>query len=269
MLIDTHAHYNLEPIFPVWEQHWEMAKEKGIGKSIVVGTNLQTSKLACDLAGQNPDFFASVGVHPHDIDQLDIKNLDYLIGNNKKVVAIGEIGLDFFWLEDNEGQIKKDQQKGFLDQINLANEYNLPAIIHIRDKITPENQDNNAYTKTAQIMKDNPIKNNFVLHCVSGPISYIKEMVELGAFFGFDGNITYKNADHLREILKLVPDDRVVIETDAPYLPPVPYRGQTCEPWMISITAKYIEENFGISEAQLESNSLKLISGLYHNQPES
>jgi TatD DNase family protein len=275
MIIDTHAHYNLSPLLENWQQHWQKAQAKGIVSTIIVGANLETSQTALEVAKKEKGFFASVGVHPDDIAELDINFLENLIKNevhsnkkitkkekrNKKIIAIGEIGLDYFRLDpqdSNTPQIKQKQKEGFIKQIELANKLNLPIIVHIRD----------AYNDALEIIKNNPPKNKFVLHCFSGNPDYIKEMIELGAYFGVDGNITYKNASDLRDLLHLIPKNKVIVETDSPYLPPIPYRGKVCEPWMITLTADYLSENFQISKKQLLINSQIIFPALSPCRPE-
>ena len=144
----------------------------------------------------------------------------------------------------------------------MAIKYQLPIIIHCRDKKLPqEKTKGNAYWDLLQLMKQAKQKSDFqfVLHCASGPTEYISQMIDLGAYIGFDGNITYPNADDIRQIFKITPDDKKVIETDAPYLHPQSYRGQTCHPWMIVETARYLEENFDQDLDQLYENATRLL----------
>lgn len=255
MLIDTHTHYNFEPIGSRWRELWELAQAKGVTHAIQIGTNLITSQEVVALAEQESHFFATVGVHPHDIGELDMEKLRQLAQSSAKVVAIGEIGLDYFRLDRTNPQtvdLIAAQKKGFVEQLQLALELQLPLSIHVRD-----DQDQ-AYQDILAIFDQHPPQTNFVLHCVSGPTFYIEEMIRRGAWFGFDGNITYKNAESLREILRLVPTDKIVVETDAPYLPPMPHRGHSCEPWMLTLTAAYLAENFGLTQDQLAANSAQL-----------
>lgn len=254
MLIDTHTHYNFEGLKENWKSHWQIAQSRGVTHAVQIGTNMESSEEVVQLAQEEKGFFATVGVHPHDISDLDIKRLK-MLAMKPKVVAIGEIGLDYFRLDRNDPRtviIKQQQISGFKAQLELANELNLPLSLHVRD-----DQDE-AYQDLINILASTPPKSNFVLHCVSGPDFYIEKMIKKGAWFGFDGNVTYKNADQIREILKKVPSDKVVLETDAPFLPPMPHRGKTCEPWMLTLTADYIEENFGITREQLFANSRQL-----------
>ncbi len=254
MLIDTHTHYNFEGLKENWRGHWQIAQSRGVTHAIQIGTDMKTSEEVIALAQEEKGFFATVGVHPHDLENFDIEKLRQL-AIKPKVVAIGEIGLDYFRLDRNDPQtakIKTKQIAVFTAQLELANELNLPISIHVRDDMEEAHED------LIQIFSTTPPKNNFVLHCVSGPNFYIEAMIAKNAWFGFDGNVTYKNADLIRGILKKVPSDKVVVETDAPFLPPMPHRGKVCEPWMLTLTVNYLEENFGISKEQLFTNSRQL-----------
>jgi TatD DNase family protein len=256
MIIDTHCHYNDPKIKDNLDGYWKEAQDKGVTTAILIGTNIEDSKEVIEMTKDNKDFYSMVGVHPEHADQLDIKELEQL-ATQDKVVGIGEIGLDYYWLDKEAQDFDKivQQQKGtFIKQLELANKLNLPVSLHVRDK------GNEAYDDVLAIIKEHTPINNFVLHCVSGPEHYIEQMISLGAYFGFDGNVTYKNADDIRDILRMVPKDRVVVETDAPYLPPMPHRGKVCEPWMVVLTAEYLEEEFGVGEKQLKDNSVKLFN---------
>lgn len=284
MIIDTHVHYNLEPLAANWQSHWQKAHEHGVEKAIIVGSNFEDSNTAINIASNEPNLFAAIGLHPDNYSdpkaihnwlregklnldeatgdlETDIFELD-LIDDNKKVVAIGEIGLDYYWLKDQDPQqvefIKKVQQKALIKQLELAQKRQLPVIIHCRDKETPEKPTmGNAYWDLLEIIK-NFSSLSFTLHCVSGPLQYIKQMNNLGAYMGFDGNITYPNALQIRSIFALCPPEKRLLETDAPYLPPQQHRGKMCEPWMISLTAEYIQTNLDQSIAQLGQNSVNL-----------
>lgn len=253
-LIDTHCHYNLEPLYSNWPNHWAQALENGIAQSIIVGAGLRSSQKAVEIAQKENELYAAVGIHPErslKITDLN-QSLDQLekIAQNKKVVAIGEIGLDYFHLEKSQAQ--KDL---FIGQISLAKRLNLPIILHVRDK------EEAAYFETLEVLEEHwHFKKAVVFHCVSGPLKYVKKALDYpNSYFGFDGNITFKNADHLREIFQLVQKTaphKILLETDAPYLAPVPWRGQLCEPKMIAQTAKYLSENFQLDLDKVYQNSL-------------
>ncbi|MBP7740560.1 TatD family hydrolase [Candidatus Woesebacteria bacterium] len=301
-IIDTHCHYNMEPILGDATEHWQKSKKMGIEKSVVVGTNLIDSKLAIKISNENDGLFASIGLHPENFDeaiknilhgdkfsQLEIDNYlnksltDFFEFANKilstktlneknKLVAIGEIGLDYYRLKTKglkRNLVVELQKKAFTQLLEFAFKNNLVAIIHVRD--LAERTEENAYYDVLAILKsvistlDKKITPKFVLHCASGPVDYIKEAISLGGYVGFAGNITYHNSQNLREILQIVPKDKILIETDAPFLIPESQKNtdnndQYCEPYMIKYTAEYLESEMGVNLDIIKRNSEKLFS---------
>jgi len=274
-IIDTHCHYNLEPLYsgnPVhfrleekshllrmnWQDHWEQAQQHEIAGTVVVGANKETSLLAIEIAELKEQIIAAIGIHPEhalDFSLVEIENFFNDLLPNGNVKAIGETGLDYFRLERGTDLFAKTQiaqQELFKLQISLAQKHNLPLIIHVRDDQDRED----AYWQTLEILKQKlKPTDKFVLHCVSGPSEYVTEAVQLGGYIGFDGNVSYKKADSLRNLIKQVPMNRLLIETDAPYLPPQMHRGKVCEPWMIAETAKFAEEELQLDLEQIYNNS--------------
>ena len=248
MIIDTHSHYNLDPFWTDWTTHWLKAQAAGVHQSIVVGVNAETSKRAVTLAHSDENLFAAIGYHPTEKENVDIATLETLLPN-KKIIAIGETGLDYFHSKDVT-EIS-EQKKYFALHIRLAKKYSLPLIIHCRDR------SEQAYWDVLEILHTEKFSGTFILHCVSGPLAYIQEAVTMGAYFGIAGNMTYKNSEHLRDIVRAVPKDRLLLETDAPFLPPQEFRGKVCEPWMISKTAEYVSPQFNVELDQLYQNSLQ------------
>ena len=277
-VIDTHCHYNLEPLFsgkkshfkladdhPLlamnWQDHWQKAQTKGVIGGVVAGADIDSSLRALAIAEKQPQLVAAIGIHPHEAEKNSLADYQkFLTGllPNEHIKAIGETGLDYFRLEKTTAafaQTKQAQHALFELQIELAKQYSLPVIIHVRD------DEETAYWETLAIIKKHHDPNlKFVLHCASGPKEYIKEASALGAYIGFDGNLSYKNTDDLKQILRLTPTDKILIETDAPYLPPQGYRGQVCEPWMVTEVATYISENFAINLDLIVENSRKFFS---------
>lgn len=279
-IIDTHCHYNLEPLYSGqafcfkikdedsilkknWQDHWQKSQKEGIVKSIIVGPGIKSSQKAIEIAEVESNLYAAVGIHPERANKIDdIKNaLKQLtkLAQHKKVIAIGETGLDCFYLNSENPaemlEIKQKQKELFIGQINLANELNLPLILHVRDK-TEE-----AYLETLEIIEQHwQFKKALIFHCVSGPTNYIKKALKMrSSYFGFDGNLTFKKADDIRAIFSLVQETdskKILLETDAPYLAPEPRRGQICEPYMIIETAKYAENNLGANLKEIYQNSL-------------
>lgn len=285
MLIDTHVHYNLEPFFSnteeKWRSYWQKAQEHGIQKSIVVGADFITSTIATQVAENTDGLFASIGCHPgeyqnafqdaqnHKVSTYDSlfedvntdrDELGLLVGG-KKVVAIGETGLDYYRLPkevEDQAVIIRLQKHAFESQIELAQKHELPLILHVRDKELPEQPTKgNAYWDALSILQAKDVK-QFTLHCVSGPLSYVKAAIEMGGYMGFDGNISYPNAQHIRDIFKLVPENRRLVETDAPFLPPQEFRGKICEPWMLSKTVEYIVQVLKVDENSFTENAERL-----------
>ncbi|MFZ5376149.1 MAG: TatD family hydrolase [Patescibacteria group bacterium] len=277
-IIDTHCHLNLEPLFSGlpgdfgenktrhlsgkgWRDHWHAAKNNHVTKTIVIGVDPESSEKAILIAREENQIFASVGIHPENLDKnLDSSRLTDLIQKNRQnVVAIGEVGLDYYFLDKTQpsfSQISLKQIELFTKQISLAKELSLPLIIHSRDKDLPETPEpNNAYWQVFSILDQAKLTQPFVLHCCSGPLSFIKAALKLGAYIGIAGNVSYRNADHIRQIVGLTPAERLLLETDAPYLPPNQDRGKICEPWMIKNTADYLQKEFGLDLDQIIVNA--------------
>lgn len=217
-IFDTHAHYDDEQFDNDRDEVINSLKDSGIEKCINIGCDILTSKKACEIANNYDFIYAAIGIHPSEIAgaeaEIDeqIKVIKDIAITNKKVVAIGEIGLDYHWHNDN----KPLQKYAFIKQIELANELNLPISIHTRDAIDD----------TIHIIKNEiQIKNSGVLHCCPFNRELVKHGLESGLYIAFGGTCTFKNAKNADEIINMVPQDRILIETDSPYLAPDPLRG--------------------------------------------
>ena len=258
---DSHAHYNDEKFSEDREEILKQVYESGVTKLLCAGYSLESSKKALDIANKYNYVYASVGISPNDInfqeetdksqnekEVYDSKTPDFneilaqqlgqikILANNKKVVGIGEIGLDYYWNKEN----KKEQKQAFIKQIEIANELNLPIIIHTRD----------AVYDTLDILKNEitPVKKG-VFHCCPLNLDLIREGIKLGFYISFAGPITFKNSKNADEAIKLVPLDRILIETDSPYLAPEPKRGTRND----SRNVKYIAEKISkVKEMPLE-----------------
>lgn len=247
-MIDSHCHYNLEPIWPNWQKYWQQAQEYGVSESWIPGTSLETTRRAVAIAKQDVNLKALVGLHPTEVPDEDPENSPLLaslqqLSQDENVIGWGEIGLDYYRLDINDEKTRKNQQKWLKAQLALVPEGGLVQL-HVRDQHEPEEPTpGNAYWDVLQALEEWDWRGQVWLHCVSGPLTYVRQALAHGAHASFAGNITYPKADHIREIYRLVPSDRRHIETDAPYLAPQAFRGQSCEPWMISATHKFIEEN--------------------------
>lgn len=210
---DSHSHYNDEKFNVDRKNIIEENYKNGITSIICAGYSLASSCQAIQLSTEYNHMYATCGISPNDIeDDVDnqLKELEK-IATNDKVVAIGEIGLDYYWNKDN----KEKQKEVFIEQISIANKLGLPIVIHTRD----------AVMDTLKVLKQNSVNKKGVFHCCPLNIELVKEALKLGFYISFSGNITFKNAKP-DEIIKIVPLDKILIETDCPYLTPEPNRGK-------------------------------------------
>ena len=215
-MIDSHAHLTMRQYRKDLHAVIKRARDGGVTAIINVGFDIAASEAVIRLAGVHEDLFAAVGVHPHDARDLDsdaIARLDDLT-DDPKVVAIGEIGLDFY----RNLSPRRSQERAFRQQIDLAKQKDLPIIVHDRD----------AHRRTMDILRDEKVSRG-VLHCFSGDANLARQATDLGLYISFAGPITY-DGKTVREIMRRIPLDRVLIETDCPYLTPVPFRGKRNEP---------------------------------------
>lgn len=254
-IIDTHCHYNMPPLADHWQEHWHKAQKHGVVGSVVIGVDIETSNLALEMAKIEPGFFATVGAHPTDAQGVTVEELE-AIGNawaNENFIAVGETGLDYYRLDpasENFETLTHQQKEIFCWHLRFAQKHNKPLVLHVRDKYE------RAYWEALEILKAEYTGTKpFVLHCASGPLEYIQKATDMGGYVGFDGNITYSNARDIRELIKSVPADRLLIETDAPFLAPQAHRGKTCEPWMITETAAYVQRDLALDLNQIFENS--------------
>lgn len=214
---------------------------------------MPSSELAVTLANKYDKVYAAVGVHPHDADTLDDGACQRLLelANDGKVVGFGEIGLDYYY-DLSEREVQKS---AFAKQIELAHQANLPVILHVRD----------AYEDTRKILFDmrNYIQNGLLLHCYSGSSEYVKIFDKLDAYYAFGGAITFKNAKHNLESLAVVPKDRLLLETDCPYMTPVPFRGKANEPKYVALVAQKAAAVLGVSVEEIENITTKNAKRLF------
>ena len=226
LIFDTHAHYEDERFDDIRDEMFWDFKDKGVGKILTCGCDKASSIKALAIANKYDYVYAAVGIHPGNIDSgTTISDIEDL-ASDKKCVAIGEIGLDYYWVDDN----KEAQKEIFISQIELAKKLNLPIIVHDRD----------AHADTLEILK--ACKPNGVVHSYSGSVEMAAELLKLGMYFGIGGVITFKNAKKLPDVVKMLPEDKLLLETDAPYLAPVPYRSKTNNSSLIYLTAEKIAE---------------------------
>lgn len=217
-LFDSHAHLDDEKFKEDREQLIQQIKEAGVTKLISAGYSLEGSKKANDLAEQYDFIYATSGVSPNDIPQTEeelwimLNQIKEIVKQSKKIVAIGEIGLDYYWNQEN----KELQKLAFIRQIELANELKLPIVIHTRE----------AVMDTIEILKKNEPILKGVFHCCPLNRELVKEALKLGFYISFAGPVTFKNSKNADEIIGMVPNEKILIETDSPYLSPEPLRGR-------------------------------------------
>lgn len=236
MLIDSHAHLDDERFDEDRDQVIKALEEAGIGIIINPGADLNSSIKAVSLAEKYENIYAAVGVHPHSASEMDEATMDMLraFANRDKVVAIGEIGLDYYY--DNSP--RDVQRKWFREQLNLAKEVGLPVIIHSRE----------ASSDTFEIIKEaQDGRLTGVMHCYSGSVDLAMEYIKLGFYISLAGPVTFKNAKKPKEVAKAIPLDKLLIETDSPYMAPEPYRGKRNDPRYVRYVAEAIAQIKGIS----------------------
>ena len=231
MLIDSHAHLEMPEFKKDLEEVIQRAKISGIDHIFTVGTEKGDWNRALEIARSHPKIYAILGVHPHNAKEIDDRTYPILqeLCKNEKVRAYGEIGLDFFRnLSPREVQIKR-----FREQIALAKELHLPIVVHDRD----------AHLETLEILKSEKAEDcGGIIHCFSGNYRMAKECLDMGFYISVPGTITFKNAEPFRDIVRRLPLEALLVETDAPYITPVPFRGKRNEPSYVRYTAEKVAE---------------------------
>jgi TatD DNase family protein len=234
-LTDTHCHLDFRDFADDRAAVLNRAWEAGLERILVPGIDLPTSQAALELADLHPQIYAAVGVHPNRATQWDAHTLEFLeaIAAHPKVAAIGEIGLDFY----RDGAPRSLQKQVLREQLRLAGRLDLPVVIHTRNSSPEERSCINA---VLEIVAEFSCRG--VLHSFSGNVSEAERTLELGFFIGITGPVTYKNAAELRQVVAVLPLERLLIETDAPFLTPHPHRGQRNEPAYVRFVAEKISE---------------------------
>lgn len=236
MIFESHAHYEDRKFDSDRVELLSMMKKKNIGTIINVGTTIELSWASIDLAREYDFIYASVGVHPSDIGCLEeaddgLTQLYDMAVSEKKVVAIGEIGLDFYWEKDEK--VRQRQEYWYKEQLELARKLDLPVIIHSRD----------ANEKTFDIMKEAASAGTQgVIHCYSGSPEMAEQYVKLGYYIGIGGVVTFKNGKKLKETARRIPLESILVETDAPYMAPEPFRGERNDSTFLPYVIKEIAE---------------------------
>ena len=236
MLFDTHAHYDSRQFDADRDAVLSGLKDRGVSLVVNPGCDIPTSRMAVELAEKYPFVYAAVGFHPEELEGAELSDLDVIrqLAAHEKVVAIGEIGLDYYFVKDVEGRRK--EQDFFRAQMALAEELGLPVIVHDRE----------AHGDTLAIVKEFPNVRG-VFHCYSGSVEMAEELVELGWMISFTGVLTYKNARKAVEVAQAIPIERLMVETDSPYMAPEPHRGKRNDSGYVRHTCEKLAELKGLT----------------------
>lgn len=249
-IFDTHAHYDDEAFDSDRESLVLSLKDRGVVGIVSCGCDIASTVANQNLSHSFDDFYFAAGFHPENLEDFSVEDLEKLepFFADEKCVAVGEIGLDYHWMNST----KEKQRELFVAQIELAKAKGLPVIVHDRE----------AHGDTLDILK--ATKPSGVLHCFSGSVEMAREVIKLGMFLGFNGVATFKNARKIPEIIKEIPLDRIVLETDCPYLAPEPYRGKRNDSSFIPFIAQRIGEILGISAQEVLDVTNKNARALYN-----
>ncbi|MDM0448552.1 TatD family hydrolase [Clostridium perfringens] len=238
-IFDTHAHYDSDSFDEDRENVIKELKENGVIGVLNCGSDLYGLRKSVELTKEFDMFYAAVGIHPENADEFNedvVKEIKEFV-KNEKVKAIGEIGLDYYWEENPPREVQKEV---FRAQMKLADELNLPVVIHDRD----------AHKDTLEIMKEFPHVIG-VVHCFSGSVEFAKECIKLGYYIGFTGVLTFKNAKKLVDVCREIPAERMLVETDCPFMAPVPFRGKRNKSDYIEYIIDKMSEIRGISGEEM------------------
>ena len=253
-IFDTHCHLNHEDLFNNLDEVLESAKKVGVEKILVVGWDKASSLKAIELAEQYDFIYAAIGFHPTELNGVTEEDFNEVMAyiDHPKVVAVGEIGLDYHWVKDpGERQIQKEW---FVKQINFANLHQKPISVHNRE----------AFEDCLKILKEHPPIYSGVMHCYSGSVELLDEVLKLNMYIGLDGPLTFTNAKTPKEVCEKVPLERLLLETDAPYLAPHPLRGTVNEPKNIALVLDEVTRIKGLSKKHISDaifeNSCRLFN---------
>ena len=252
MIIDTHAHYDDKAFEEDREQLLESMVGEGIGRIVNIGSSLNACKRTIQLMEQYDFIYGALGIHPTDSGELTESDIEWIKDNCalEKCVAVGEIGLDYYWDEPD----RAIQKKWFVRQLELAREVKLPVVIHSRD----------AAQDTVEIMKAEKAQDiGGVVHCYSYSRELAKTFLDMGFYFGIGGVVTFNNGRKLKEVVEYLPMDRIVLETDSPYLAPVPFRGKRNDSRKLTYVVEQIANIKGISLEEVQQTTTRNAHNLY------
>ena len=243
MIIDSHCHLDYDSLYKDLDNVINRAKENNVDYLLTISTNLASFEKIKTIINKYKNIFGTLGIHPHETDKFVNLNSSLIIkyhNKNKKIIGIGETGLDYYY----ENSKKEIQRKIFSEHLNAARLLNLPTIVHSR----------NAEDDTFELI-NNEIKTpniKILIHCFTGSLKFAKKLLDLGCYISLSGIITFKNSLDLINTVKYIPMDRLLIETDSPYLAPVPFRGKTNEPSFLKFTVKKLSEIKKVSQNEVE-----------------
>jgi len=253
-MIDSHCHLDHEPLLSDLSNVIKRSKEVGIKKLLTISTSFESFSRIRNIVNKDEMIFGTIGIHPHETDKDKITS-NFIFENlekNPKIIGIGETGLDFYYKNSN----KENQVKSFRTHIESAIKSNIPVIIHSRE----------AEDETYKILKDYKSENpKILMHCFTGTAKFAEKLLELNSFFSASGIITFKNATDLQKTFSLIPDDKILIETDSPFLAPVPNRGKKNEPSFIQFTANKLAEIKNINVSKLIEITTNNFNKLFFN----
>ncbi len=253
-MIDSHCHLDHEPLLSDLTNVIDRSKKVGLKKLLTISTSFESFSRIKDIVNLDEMIFGTVGIHPHETDKDKITS-DFILEslkNHKKIIGIGETGLDFYYKNSN----KDNQITSFKTHIESAIKVNAPIIVHSRD----------AEDETYNILKEfKSEKPKILMHCFTGSSIFAEKLLTLDAFFSASGIITFKNATDLQNTFKSIPNEKILIETDSPFLAPVPNRGKKNEPSFIQFTANKLAEIKGLTESKLIELTTKNFNTLFFN----
>ena len=254
MIIDSHCHLDYDPLVNNIDQVLLNAKNNNISKLLTIGTSLESSKKVLEIVEKYENIYGAIGMHPNSTTN-NLDDLNQLINikkKSKKIIAFGETGLDYFYKRSE----KKDQLYSFERHIEYAIAESVPVIIHTRD----------ADEDTISIVKQYFRKTKFLIHCFTGNLDFAKNLLDLECLISFSGIITFKKSTDLRNVVKYVPMEKMLIETDSPYLSPDPLRGKSNEPANVKIVAENIAIIKGISLDEVANLTTKNFKNFFFNE---
>lgn len=265
-IFDTHSHYNLEPLAQDWQNFAFQAQAAGVKRSVIIGTNVASSLVAVNMREKMADFFlATVGIHPGEAEKVEAELAALARLNLEQFIAYGEIGLDFYRCDRQAANFATTvaaQTRLLREQLKIALAKPKPVIFHVRDNFVDAERDDNAYGLILKIIaQSGATELPLIFHCFSGDALYLRKILQLpNSYISFAGNLTFRNARDLQMLASLIPPERLLLETDAPFLAPEPKRGCICQPAFIAHTAHFAAENLSVPLEQIYANSCRVFS---------